>query len=194
MGDYNAPSKETGRVNVGYKEECAKAMQMLSRDDRVVFIGQTVGYSGSVVYGTMEGIPEERRIELPVAEEMQMGMSIGLALQGFIPVTIYPRMDFLLCAMNQLVNHLDKIALMSCGQYQPKVIVRALVGATKPMFPGLQHCQDHSEAMQHLVPNMDVFVLADAGHIVSTYEYALKSVKPALVIEYAELYTFEKPG
>lgn len=179
---------------MGYKEECAKAMQMLSRDDRVVFIGQTVGYSGSVVYGTMEGIPEERRIELPVAEEMQMGMSIGLALQGFIPVTIYPRMDFLLCAMNQLVNHLDKIALMSCGQYQPKVIVRALVGATKPMFPGLQHCQDHSEAMQYLLPNMAIYVVRDAGQVVPVYRRALVDRRPALVIEYAELYTFEKPG
>ena len=42
-----------------------------------------------------------------------MGLSLGLALQGFVPVSIYPRIDFLLSATNQLVNHLDKIRLMS---------------------------------------------------------------------------------
>lgn len=173
---------------MNYRDECSKAMQMLAQDERVLFIGQTVSYPGSVVYATMEGISEDRKIELPVMEECQMGISIGLALQGFIPVTIYPRMDFLICATNQLVNHLDKIALMSCGRYQPKVIVRALVGATKPMYPGLQHCQDHGEAMKCLLPNMDVFVLSEADYILSTYEYALKSMKPTLVIEYAEKY------
>ena len=47
-------------------------------------------------------------IELPVAEEMQMGMSFGMSLDGTIPISIYPRWNFLLCAINQLVNHLDK--------------------------------------------------------------------------------------
>jgi pyruvate/2-oxoglutarate/acetoin dehydrogenase E1 component len=179
---------------MSYKEECGKAMQMLARDNRVVFIGQTVSYPGSVVYGTMEGIPEERRIELPVAEEMQMGMAIGLALQGFIPVTIYPRMDFLICALNQLVNHLDKIAEMSCGQYQPKVIVRTLVGATKPMYPGLQHCQDHSVAMRYLLPNMDVIAVIGPSAILEVYQKALKSDRSTMVIEYSELYSFERPA
>ena len=49
-----------------------------------------------------------KKIELPVFEDVQMGLSTGLALQGFIPITCYPRFDFLILAMNQLVNHLTK--------------------------------------------------------------------------------------
>ena len=53
-----------------------------------------------------------------------MGISTGLALSGYVPVTCYPRFDFLLLAMNQLVNHLDKIRVMSNNEFQPKVIIR----------------------------------------------------------------------
>jgi pyruvate/2-oxoglutarate/acetoin dehydrogenase E1 component len=174
---------------MNYAEECTKAMQMLSLDSRVVFIGQTTCYPGSVVYATLKDIPDNQKIEFPVAEEMQLGISIGLSLQGFIPVSIYPRMDFLVCALNQLVNHLDKINLMSCGQYQPKVIVRTLVGSVTPMYPGLQHCQDHSAAMRLLLPNMDVVALKDAKEILPAYEFALHDAKTStLMIEYADSY------
>jgi hypothetical protein len=49
---------------------------------------------------TLTEVPRERLIELPVAEEMQMGMTLGMALAGFVPVSIYPRWNFLLLAMN----------------------------------------------------------------------------------------------
>ena len=115
-----------------YKEQTKKAMEMLAKDERVVFIGQTVRYPGSPMYMSFENIPLEKRIELPVAEDMQMGMSIGLSLEGLIPVNIYPRIDFLILAMNQLVNHLDKVEEMSNKQFKPKVITRTQVGNTKP--------------------------------------------------------------
>ena len=50
---------------------------------------------------------------MPVFEDVQMGMATGLALLGFVPITCYPRFDFLILSMNQLVNHLDKIRIMS---------------------------------------------------------------------------------
>ena len=46
-----------------------------------------------------------------------MGMTTGLALAGAVPVSIFPRWNFLLCAMSQLVNHLDKLQAMSNGRY-----------------------------------------------------------------------------
>ena len=51
-----------------------------------------------------------------------MGISTGLALNGFIPVSCYPRFDFLILALNQLVNHLDKLDKMSSKQLKAKVI------------------------------------------------------------------------
>ena len=55
---------------------------------------------------TVKDIPDQL-VELPVAEEMQMGMSLGLALDGKVPISIFPRWNFLLCGMNQLVYHID---------------------------------------------------------------------------------------
>ena len=51
----------------------------------------------------------EKRIELPVFEETQMGMTLGMALNGSVPISIFPRWNFLILATNQIVNHLDKI-------------------------------------------------------------------------------------
>ena len=92
----------------------------LAAEPNALFLGQNVAYPGNVMFKDLEGILMEQRLELPVCEELQMGISIGLALQGYLPISIYPRCDFLLLAMNQLVNHLDKLALMSQNQFQPK--------------------------------------------------------------------------
>ena len=46
---------------------------------------------------------------LPVAEEMQMGISVGLAIDGFVPISIFPRWNFLLLGMNQLINHFSSL-------------------------------------------------------------------------------------
>ena len=118
-----------------YFDEMKSSMEWLARDPRTVFIGQAVEVPGTAMSNTVKDIPIARRIELPVAEELQMGMSIGLALQGQVPVSIYPRWNFLLLAANQLVNHLDKIGVMSNGGYQPRVIIRTSIGSQRPLHP-----------------------------------------------------------
>ena len=79
-------------------------MNWLANKRDTVFLGQACKVSGHAISSTLVEVPEEKRIELPVFEETQMGLSLGLALQGFVPVTIYPRIDFLLSAINQMVN------------------------------------------------------------------------------------------
>ena len=159
------------------------AMLSLAADPRVLFLGQNVCYDGNVMFKDLEGIPMDRRLELPVAEEMQMGMSIGLSLQGFIPVSLYPRMDFLLLAMNQLVNHLDKMDAMSRGQYRPKVIIRTKVGARAPLDAGPQHTQDHVEAFRLMLTNVNVLRLTRLDLAMPSYKSALYSVNSTLVVE-----------
>jgi pyruvate/2-oxoglutarate/acetoin dehydrogenase E1 component len=73
---------------------------------------------------------------MPVAEELQMGMSIGLSLEGYLPISCYPRMDFLPRAMDQIVNHLDLLEDLSKGLFMPKVIIRTSIGLESA---GLQH-------------------------------------------------------
>lgn len=171
---------------LNYKEEIIKAMRLLAEDERVIFIGQNVIYSGAVaIHQTLIDVPESKKIELPVAEDMQMGLSIGLSLEGYIPVSIFPRMDFLIIAANQLVNHLDKIEAMSCGRFKPKVIIRTGIGSTKPLNPGPQHCQDHTMALKALLTNVDVVKLVEPDTIVPAYKRALESNRSTILIELA---------
>lgn len=174
-----------------YKDELTKAMEMLAKDSRVIFLGQNIVYPGSIMSSSLQGVPNSKKIELPLIEDAQMGMSIGLSLEGYIPVSIYPRIDFLIIAMNQLVNHLDKIEEMSCGQFKPKVIIRTAIGSTKPLYPGIQHCSDYTEGLKHVLKNVEVINLTDSRDIVSSYAYALerKDEKSSLLIEVGDLYS-----
>jgi len=96
-----------------YKGELTRSMEFLAQDERTIFLGQSVKYSGNAIFNTLESIDDSKKIETPVFEDVQMGLSIGLALNGFVSISCYPRFDFLLLACNQLVNHLDKIEYMS---------------------------------------------------------------------------------
>ncbi len=170
-----------------YKEEVTRAMGLLAKDSRTVFIGQNVIYTGGGdLLDTLEDVPAEKRLEVPVIEDTQLGMCIGLSLAGYIPICIFPRMDFLICAMNQLVNHLDKIAEMSHGRYSPKVIIRTIIGATKPLNPGAQHHQDYTSSLYSLLKTVRIKKLVFVEDIVPTYLEALKSDKSWIIVEVGE--------
>ena len=173
-----------------YVDHLIKSMEYLAEDERTIFIGQSVKYSGNSIFNTLKTIPDERKIETPVFEETQMGLSIGLAMEGYVPVTCYPRFDFLLLAVNQLVNHLDKMKEMTWGVYDPRVIIRTSIGAKVPLNGGLQHTQDHTEAFKLLLENMDVVLLENKEDIFSAYKKALEREdgKSTLLVEFGEYY------
>ena len=77
-----------------YADEVKKAMEYLAENDKTLFLGQSVAYPGNVIYKTLAHLPANKKIELPVFEETQLGMSIGLAMEGYIPVSVFPRFNF----------------------------------------------------------------------------------------------------
>ncbi len=173
-----------------YFDELSRAMEMLAKDKRTFFVGQAVGYPGTAMTTTVKNVPKEKLFELPVAEEMQMGMSIGLALEGHVPVSFYPRWNFLLLAVNQIVNHLDKLPIMSNGGYKPKVIIRTGIGSIKPMHPQHQHVGDYTEAFKLMCPNIDIIRLEEPKDIFPAYKKALerKDGKSTILVEYGDYY------
>ena len=173
-----------------YVDHLVKSMEWLAEDPRTIFVGQSVSYSGNSIYNTLKTIPGEKKIETPVFEEVQMGLSTGLALEGFVPITCYPRFDFLLLAANQLVNHLDKFSIMSEGNINPRVIIRTSIGAKTPLDGGIQHTQDHTDAFRLLLENIDVIKLEDKEKIYPTYKHALlrEDGRSTLIVEYGEYY------
>ena len=99
-------------------------MHYLSKKNNSIFLGQAVEVPGTAMSNTLKNINKKKLYELPVAEEMQMGITLGLAMDGFIPVSIYPRWNFLLYAINQLINHLDKFRVMNNYKIKPNLIIR----------------------------------------------------------------------
>ena len=173
-----------------YFDEIKSSMEWLARDPRTVFIGQAVEVPGTAMSNTVKDIPIARRIELPVAEELQMGMSIGLALQGQVPVSIYPRWNFLLLAANQLVNHLDKLGVMSNGGYQPRVIIRTSIGSQRPLHPQFQHIGDFTESLRLMCTTVEVVRLDEPRQIFPAYERALlrDDGRSTLLVEWGDYY------
>ena len=107
---------------------------------------------------------------MPVAEDKQLGKTHGLALNNFIPVSMFPRWNFLLLATNQLINHLDKFEIMSQGQFKTKVIIRTSIGSQRPLHPQHQHVGDFSEAFKKVLTTVEIITLEHAKDILPSYE------------------------
>jgi pyruvate/2-oxoglutarate/acetoin dehydrogenase E1 component len=176
-----------GQVCV-YSSELRRAMEYIANHERSIFLGQAVAAPGTAMTTTLVDVPDHKKIELPVAEEMQMGMSIGLALAGWIPVSFYPRWNFLLLAVNQLVGHLDKFPTMSNGGYQPKVIIRTSIGSEHPLHPQCQHVGDFTDAFRLMLQTVEVIRLDEAEQIFSAYQKALERTdgRSTLLVEFGD--------
>ena len=131
-----------------YAEELKRAMEHLAENEKVVFMGQAVADKGTGMTNSLVDIPDSKKIEWTVTEDMQMGASIGMAIDGLIPVSFYPRWNFLCLATNQIVNHLDKMFQMSSGQYNPRVIIRTSIGSKRPLHPQHQHIDEPEQIFE----------------------------------------------
>ena len=174
----------TGSSSNPYFDEMKLAMSRLAADPRTVFLYQNYGR----VSWTLVDVPEEKKIELPVIEDAQMGFATGMALAGFVPVSCYVRWPFMLLAANQIVNHLDKLEQMSHGGYKPKVIIRVGVGSTKPLDPGCQSTGDYTAAFRCMLTNVDIVTLREPEDIVPAYAKALRSERSTIGVEYGNTY------
>jgi pyruvate/2-oxoglutarate/acetoin dehydrogenase E1 component len=171
-----------------YAEELTRAMEYLARDPRTIFLGQAVACPGTAMTNSLKNISRDKLLELPVTEEMQMGMSTGLALTGHVPVCIYPRWNFLLLAVNQIVNHLDKLSIVSNGGYQPKVIIRTGIGSERPLHPQHQHVGDFTEAFRLMCKTVEIIRLDEPEQIFPAYQHALEREdgRSTIVVEYGD--------
>ena len=175
---------------MSYFDELKRAMDFLAEDPRTVFLGQAVSVPGTAMRNTLTNVPQTKLIELPVAEELQMGMTSGMAMSGFIPVSIYPRWNFLLCAMNQLVNHLDKLQEMAGPGFATKAIIRTSIGSERPLNPQCQHIGDLTDSVRGMCAHTDVIRLDEPEDIVPAYQHALNrdDLRNTILVEYGDFY------
>ncbi len=163
-------------------------MSLLAQDPRTMFIGQAVEFEGTGLFESMAHLPADKKMELPVAEYLQTGLANGMAIAGMIPVSTYPRWNFLLMGVDQIVNHLDKFKTMSEGRLTPKVIIRVAVGSEHPVDPQCQHKGNFSQAFRQMTTNTEVIELIEPEDIIPAYTKALTRTDGVntILVEFAD--------
>lgn len=152
-------------------------MTELAKDERVCFVGYNVRYGRAA--GTLD-VKEEQLFEMPLAENLMAGAAIGMSLDGRIPILYFERMDFILCALDAIVNHLDKLNKLSEGIHQPACIIRCVVGnSVSPLFTGITHTQNFAKALREMV-SFPVRELHVKGQIATEYASAYRSAKAGI--------------
>ena len=169
-----------------YKDAIDSCMQEIARKKESVFIGYNLKF-GSCCYGTMNSIPESKIYEMPVAEDLMTGIATGMALGGYFPVLIFERQDFMLIASDQIINHLSKIQELSHGEFNPKVIIRAIVGHNKPFDPGPQHLQDFTDFFTRHC-SFPVISCTTPDQIKKAYKSALEENQSTMIVDYKAFY------
>src|SRR6202035_2732913 len=114
--------------------------EALTRDSNVLIFGEDVGALGGVFRitdGLQKAFGEERVFDTPLAESSIIGISIGLALRGFVPVPEIQFDGFSYPALDQIVSHLAKYRMRTRGQVDMPVTVRL------PSFGGIGAVEHH---------------------------------------------------
>jgi pyruvate/2-oxoglutarate/acetoin dehydrogenase E1 component len=173
-----------------YFKELKKSMEYLAKNRKSIFLGQAVQVPGTAMRNTLKDINKKKLIELPVAEEMQMGMTIGMMMKGYIPISIYPRWNFLLLSINQLINHLDKFNEMTNNYYKSKAIIRTSIGSQRPLNPQSQHVGDFTIPIKMMAKNLEIVKLKKPQDIFTSYKKAIdrKDNISTILVEYGDFY------
>jgi len=169
-----------------YKDTLTYVMSSLAQKEQIIFIGQQTVYAGNPMSTTLGNVPKEKMIELPVMEETQMGMTLGLAIAGKTVISFYPRWDFIISATNQLVNHLDKYELMTGKKVN--VLIRLGKGSDVPLDPGHQHKNNYFSEFASMCKNIKFHDLTDVTKIIPAYQEAIETGGIHILVEYPQLY------
>jgi 2-oxoisovalerate dehydrogenase E1 component len=188
-----AQSADTGEPSVGRELTYAKAVNEALRRElaarpEVVVYGEDVGHAGGI-FGVTRTLQEEfgeRRVfDMPIAEAAILGSAVGAALEGLRPVVEIMWADFMLVALDQLVNQAANVRYVSGGRHGAPLVVRTQQGAT----PG--SCAQHSQSLEALlahIPGLRVGVPSTPQDAHSMLRAAVADEDPVVLLEARALY------
>jgi len=160
----------------------------MRRDSRVFLFGLDVddhkGIQGATL-GLVQEFGPERVFGTPLSEDAMTGVAIGAAMAGMRPVHVHIRMDFLMLAMNQLVNMAAKSCYMYDGQVKVPMVVRSMIG--KSWGQGAQHSQGLHAMFMH-VPGLKVVAPSNAYDAKGALIAAIRDDNPVIFVEHRLLY------
>ena len=173
---------------ITYKQRLTECTSRLVLDEGYHVIGQGAVDGGHGMSATIESSIVDNCIELPVFEETQTGIAIGMGLAGHNVISIYPRFDFFIAGLSQALNHADKLMEMSKCEFKPNIIFRVGVGAKVPLDAGPQHTNNYTSSLRGMLTNISVHELIKGTDPLDVYEVIISNGGIHLVIEHYELY------
>ncbi len=172
-----------------YREALRMALrEELQRDEKVFLIGEEIGvFEGSykVTAGLFKEFGPERIREAPISEEGFTGLAVGAAMSGYRPVVEIMTINFILVAMDQVVNHAAKVRYMFGGEAGCPMVIRTPNGA------GNQLTAQHSQSLEvwfASTPGLKVVAPATPGDAKGLLKTAIRDDDPVLVVENLPIY------
>ena len=167
-----------------YKQKLTEATTSLVLEHDFFVIGQGATDGGHGMSATIEQKLHAKCIELPVFEETQTGIALGMGLAGKNVISIYPRFDFFISGLSQLINHSDKLKVMSGKRFVPNVIFRVGVGAKVPLDAGPQHTNNYTKQMREMLTDISVHELIKGSDPETVFSKILEAGGIHLVVEH----------
>ena len=178
-----------GSETMNYREALRLAMrQEMERDERVFLMGEEVGlFDGSykVSAGLLEEFGPDRVRDTPISEEGFLGAGVGAAMLGERPIVEVMTLNFVLVAMDQIVNHAAKVGAMFGGEVRCPMVIRTPNGA------GNQLTAQHSQSFDGWfagTPGLKVVAPASPADAKGLLKAAIRDDDPVLVIENLPIY------
>ncbi len=173
---------------ITYAEAIREATkQEMSHDDRVVVIGLGVDDERGLL-GTTSGLINRfgsgRVIDTPLAEEGMTGVSVGMALSGLRPIHTHFRMEFVVLALNQVINIAAKTHYMYGGEARVPMVIRVLIGSGW----GAQHSQGLHSFFAH-IPGLKVVAPTTPYDAKGCLISAIRDDNPVIFVEHFDLYS-----
>ena len=162
--------------------------QEMERDPSVFVYGIGVP-TGERIFGSVEGLPErfgdDRCFDTPLSEAAMMGFGLGAAINGMRPINVHIRVDFLLLAINQLVNMVSTYSYSTRGQVKAPLVVRVIVG--RGWGQGYQHSKSLHSYFAH-IPGLKVILPTTPRDAKGLLTAAIRDDNPVICIEHRWLY------
>ncbi len=167
-------------------------IQEMERDGSVFVYG--IGVPDHIgIFGTTLGLAErfgpDRCFDTPLAEDTMTGFGLGAAINGLRPIHVHIRVDFLLLAMNQLVNMASSFTYGTAGGVKVPLVIRAVVG--RGWGQGYQHSKSLHSFFAH-VPGLKVAAPTTPSDVKGLLASAIRDDNPVLMLEHRWLYWGEE--
>lgn len=174
---------------ITYQQAINEALhQEMARDPRVFTYGIDVG-DHKRIFGTTAGLSEKfgnnRCFSTPLCEESMLGFGLGSAMVGLRPIHVHMRVDFLLLAMNQLINMIASASYGSAGALRVPIVIRAIIG--RGWGQGFQHSKSLQSVFSH-IPGLKVVMPTTPADAKGLLIAAIREDNPVIVIEHRWLY------